>query len=243
MSKKVGTWWIKDGLDDRRKEAQGFGEMLNHLSSFYWTDDHGEEDVLRKDFVETQNYIERVDNVSMMYMSSHGSYDPDNSSTWGKAFCTSDGTVTTSDSIEWGKSDLEYFSSHACKLLYHSSSNSVARWVSAFRKLHYMFGFHTVSHSGKGQKDRGSKFALYAAWHLFFPAGILFMPSSYTLRAAWKKTCILTEGDDVKWAYLRANGRPIANGPWVDTYNERLEVAEPADPVVDREFFSASGSC
>jgi hypothetical protein len=243
MAQRVGTWWIKDGRDERRKEAQGFGDVLANLSSFSWTQDHGDSAVVKNDFVETAGHAEKVDEVDLMYMSSHGSYNPDDASTWGHAFSVSDGTVRTSDAIDWGKNDLEIFSSHACKLLYHSTSNSVGRWIAAFKRLHYMFGFHTVSNSGKDQEERGEKFAAYAAWHLFFPSGFMFGPDSYTLRAAWKKACCETEGSSVKWAYLRANGRPYAGGPWVNTYNERLEASEPNDPVVEREFWTAKGSC
>ena len=241
MAKRVGTWWIRDGLDDRRKEAQGFGDVLNSHSSFSWTEDHGDNNVLKKDFVETANYAEKVDNVDFMFMCTHGDYVPDDSSTWGEAFLISDGSVRISDSINWGKADLEYFSSHACKLLYHSSSNSVGRWIPAFERLHYMFGFHTVSHSGKNQRDRGEKFALYSAFHLFLPAGFpLFI--WFTLRGAWKKANVEVEGSSVKWAYLRANGE-TSSGQWVNTYNERLEIAEPKDPTNKKSFFTAKGSC
>jgi len=239
VTKKVGTWWIKDGLDDRRKEAQGFGEVLDCLSSFVWSEDHGDNHVLKKDFVETADYTEKVDTVDIMYMSSHGAYISKVSSTWGHAFSTSDGTVNSSDSIDWGKQDLEYFSSHACKLLYSSSTNPISRWIPAFKKLHYMFGFHTESHSGKEQKDRGRRFAIYAAWHLFFPGG---WSNSYPLRKAWKKACVETEGHSAKWAYLRANGE-TSGGTKVDTYNERLEREEPNDPVNNRVFAAANGSC
>jgi hypothetical protein len=242
MTKRVGTWWIKDGLDDRRKEAQGFGDVLDNLPDFSWTQDHGDSNVLKKDFVETAGYAEKIDEVDLMYMSSHGSYDKDDATTWGHAFNVWGKTVRTSDDIEWGKSDLEFFSSHACRLLYHASFNSVGRWIPAFKRLHYMLGFHTPSHSGKNQKDRGKKFAMYAAWHLFFPSGILFFPSSYVIRKAWKKACCETESSSVRWAYIRANGN-TSGGSWVDTYNEKLEVSEPNDPTTNRQFWTANGSC
>lgn len=242
MAKRVGTWWIKDGVDDRRKEAQGFGDVLENLSSFTWTEDHGDSNVLRKDFVETASYTEKVDEVDMMYMSSHGSYTTGDSSTYGRGFSVWGNTVWKSDSIDWGKNDLEYFATHACRLLYHSSSNSVGRWAQAFKRLHYMFGFHTDSHSGKNQKKRGKKFGTYAAAHLFFPAGLPFSIGPYKIRKAWKKACVETEGSSVKWAYLRANGN-TSGGTWVDTYNERLEISEPNDPVNNRDFYTAKGSC
>jgi hypothetical protein len=239
MAKRVGTWWIKDGLDARRTEAQSFGEVLELLSSFDWTQDHGDNSVLKKDFVETSGYVEKVDQVDMLYLSTHGSYDEDDPSTWGHAFLTSDGTVRTSESIDWGKSDLEYFSSHACKLLYHSANNSVGRWIPAFERLHYMFGFYTESYSGSNQDFRGGTFAIYAALHLLIP---IFFISPYKLRTAWKKACVETEGSSVKWAYLRANGNTFGGG-WVNTYNETLETSEPSDPVNNREFYTANGSC
>jgi hypothetical protein len=242
MAKRVGTWWIKGGMDERRKEAQGFGDVLSGLPSFNWTQDHGDSGVLKKDFVETASYTEKVDEVDLMYMCSHGNYTDGVSSTYGKAFSVWNNTVRSSDTIDWGKSDLEYFSSHACRLLYHSSSNSVGRWMAAFQRLHYMFGFHTVSHSGKNQDDRGKKFGLYAAWHLFFPDGLPMFPSSYSIRKAWKKACIETEGSSVKWAYLRANGE-TSGGTWVNTYDERLETTEPNDPEKNRDFYTAKGSC
>ncbi len=242
MARQFGTWWIKSGMDERRDEARSFGDVLEHVPSMYWTEDHGEGDVVKKDFVKTPGYAERVDKVDGLYMSSHGSYNPDDEPTWGHAFCTYDGVVQASDAIEWGHSDLEFFASHACKLLYHSATNSVGRWIPAFSRLHYMFGFHTVSNSGKDQEDRGGKFATYAAFHLFFPPGMPWFAASYPIRTAWKKACIETEDSSVQWAYLRANGR-TTGGTWVDTYDERLEVAEPNDPVNDREFYTCRGSC
>jgi hypothetical protein len=242
MTKSVGTWWIKSGMNDRKKEAESFGAVLSWLPSFMWTLNLGESDLLKKDFIETQNYQEKVDRVDLMYMSSHGSYDPDDSSTWGHAFCTSDGVVTCADSIDWGKEDLEYFTSHACKLLYHSSANSVGRWIPAFKRLHYMFGFHTISNSGTSQHDRGGKFAMYAALHLFIPSLSSIFGLKLPLRTAWKKTCVETEGSSIKWAYMRADGETIA-GQKVNTYNETLEIAEPNDPAQNREFYVASGGC
>jgi hypothetical protein len=239
MAKRVGTWWIRSGYNGRRDEAQGFGEVLELISGFDWTQDHGDADVLKKDFVETVGYSEKIDKTDLMFMCSHGSYDPGDASTWGHAFSTNDGTVRTTDEIDWGKWDLEYFSSHACKLLYHSSSNSVGRWIPAFERLHYMFGFHTVSYSGTSQKERGSKFAIYSALHLFFP--IPWFPA-YKLRTAWKKANVEVEGSSVKWAYLRANGK-TSSGTSVNTYNEILKTSEPNDPTTNRSFYTAKGSC
>jgi len=75
MARNIGSWWIKDGIDGRRIEAQGFASTLDAVAGFDWTEDHGDSDVLEKDFVETANYTERVDNVDAVQMSSHGNPD------------------------------------------------------------------------------------------------------------------------------------------------------------------------
>src|SRR5262245_21704990 len=116
MARNIGSWWIKDGIDGRRIEAQGFASTLDAVAGFDWTEDHGDSDVLEKDFVETANYTERVDNVDAVQMSSHGNQD---------AFSVWSGSVSTSDTIRFGKSDLEIFATHACKLLENSAAHPV----------------------------------------------------------------------------------------------------------------------
>src|ERR1044072_9327159 len=138
MARTIGSWWIKDGIDGRRIEAQGFASTLDTISGFDWTEDHGDSGVLEKDFVETANYTEKVDNVDALQMSSHGT--PNAFSVW-------DGSASPSDSINFGKVDLEIFATHACDLLEHTASNSVGRWIPAFDRLHYMCGFYNHSNS------------------------------------------------------------------------------------------------
>ena len=224
MARNIGSWWIKDGIDGRRIEAQGFASTLDAVAGFDWTEDHGDSDVLEKDFVETVNYTERVDNADAVQMSSHG--NPDAFSVWG-------GSVSTSDTIRFGKSDLEIFATHACKLLENSAAHPVGRWCGAFDRLHYMCGFHNSSYSGGGQNPRGQYFAMYAA---FLHAVIPWM-AQYPVREAWKLANIAVESSDVEWAYLRCTGTGA------DTYNELLTASEPADPTTNRSFWTAHGSC
>src|SRR5215207_6472849 len=224
MARRIGSWWIKDGIDGRRIEAQGFASLLDTLPGFEWTEDHGDSAVLEKDFVETANYTEKVDTVDSLQMSSHGNPN---------AFSVSNGSVSTSDTIQFGKSDLEIFATHACELLEHTSTDSVGRWCPAFSRLHYMCGFHNSSYSGGGQNSRGTYFAMYAAW---LHSVCSFFPQ-YTVREARATANILVEGSDVEWAYLRATG------DGANTYNEFLTPDEPADPTVNRTFWTAHGSC
>jgi hypothetical protein len=230
MAREIGTWWIRDGIEGRRLEAEGFGEWLDYLSGFSWTENHGDSNVLEKDFVETPSYTEKVDNVDAVMMSSHG--NPNSFAVW-------DGSVSTSDTVRFGKSDLEIFATHACSLLKHTSSNSVGRWIGAFDRLHYMCGFHTGSFSGGGQNDRGKYFALYAAVYYYATGGLF---PQYTVRSAWKKANVLVEGSSVEWAYLRCTGE-TSSGASANTYNEKLTKSETNDPTNNRSFWTARGSC
>lgn len=224
MARTIGSWWMKDGIDGRRIEAQGFASTLDPIPGFDWTEDHGDADVIEKDFVETADYDERIDKVDAVQMSSHGNPN---------GFAVTGGSVSTSDTVRFGKNDLEIFATHACSLLEHSTANPVWRWCKAFDRLHYMCGFHTSSYSGGGQNARGTYFAMYAArLHSILP----IFPQ-YTVREAWKMANVLVEGSDVEWAYLRASGAGA------DTYNEKLTFAEPADPTANRTFFTKHGSC
>jgi hypothetical protein len=224
MARNIGSWWIKDGIDGRRIEAQGFASTLASIPGYAWTQDHGDNNVLEKDFVETASYTEKVDQVDAVMMSSHGNPN---------SFSVSNGSVSTSDTIRFGKNDLEIFATHACKLLEHTASNPVGRWTGAFDRLHYLCGFHNSSYSGGGQNARGQNFAMYAAW---LNAMLPFFPQ-YTVRDAWKTANVLVEGSHVQWAYLRATA------PGADTYNEKLGTGEPTDPVTNRSFWTARGAC
>jgi hypothetical protein len=224
MARTIGSWWIKDGIDGRRIEAQGFAATLSPLADFEWAIDRGDSGVVEKDFVETASYSEKVDEVDAVQMSSHGNPD---------AFAVWNGSVSTSDTIRFGKGDLEIFATHACHLLENSAAHPISRWCKAFDRLHYMCGFHNSSYSGGGQNARGQYFAMYAAWlHAVIP----FMPQ-YPVREAWKIANTLVESSDVEWAYLRATA------PGADTYNELLTGSEPVDPTVNRSFWTAHGSC
>ncbi len=224
MARNLGSWWIKDGIDGRRLEAQGFASTLGGLSQFNWTEDHGESDVRGSDFTTTAGATQRSDSVDALQMSSHGSSN---------GFSVWNGSVTTSDAVDFGKLDLEIFATHACNLLEHTSTNSVGRWIPAFQRLHYMLGFHNSSYSGGGQNSRGTWFAIYAAWGFYSMFGMWDMP----VREAWAEANEMVEGSNVQWAYLRAasDGAP--------TYNERLRANEPADPTTQRSFWTARGTC
>ena len=68
MARRMGSWWIKDGVDGRRIEAQGFASMWDLISGFDWTQDHGDSAVLEKDFTVTANYTEKSDQVDCLQM-------------------------------------------------------------------------------------------------------------------------------------------------------------------------------
>ena len=225
MPKYTGSWWIKDGIDGRRLEAQGFASTLGGLSQFDWTHDHGDSAVQEADFVTSGGGSQHSDLVDAMQMSSHG--NPNSFSVWG-------GSVSTSEAVDFGKNDMEIFATHACALLEHTSSNPVGRWIPAFQRLHYMLGFHNSSYSGGGQDSRGTWFAMYAAW-LHFTS--VFGGWDIPVREAWAEANEIVEGSSVQWAYLRAEA------PGAATYNELLREAETTDPVSNRSFWTNRGNC
>ncbi|MCB0910435.1 MAG: hypothetical protein KDB60_02325 [Propionibacteriaceae bacterium] len=227
MAKYVGSWWIKDGIDGRRLEAEKFASTLAGLSQFDWTQNHGDAGVVQQDFVTTPSTTQRTDSVDALQMSSHG---------WTDGFLVWGDDVRTSDSIDFGKSDLEFFATHACDLLEHTTAHPVWRWIPAFERLHYMLGFFNSSYSGGGQNDRGYYFALYAAYFYYWSFSGLFSVD-IPIREAWAEANEIVESSSVKWAYLRAG---TASAP---TYNERLRLAEATDPVAPRTFYTASGTC
>lgn len=232
---RVGCWWIRDGKNSRRREAHRFAEKLDERPGITWEVDYGDSEVLQSHFLRTPGTEEEVDRIDFMYLCSHGVYDPTDPDTYGHGFSCWDTPVRYRDDIDWGSSDLEFFSSHACRLLYNSDTNSVGRWASAFGRLHYMFGFHTESTSGGIAENRGENFAKYSSRH--FDGW-----DAYTLRRSWKKACVFAETHSHVWAYLRANGE-TSGGAWVDTYNEVLPSIEPRDPTTAREFWTARGEC
>ncbi|NIZ07935.1 DUF6345 domain-containing protein [Pseudooceanicola sp. HF7] len=230
MARRMGSWWIKDGVDGRRIEAQSFASTFDMVAGYDWSEDHGDSAVLEKDFVVTANYDEKSDNVDCLMMSSHGS--PGSFSVW-------DGAVSTSDSIDFGAGDLEVWASHACQVLRHDANNSTWDWIPAWSRLHYMCGFHTNSFSGGGRDKRGFWFAWYGGvGHALVP----FFYSHNTIRSAWKKANRMVEGSNVDWAYMRASGN-TSGGSYTSTYNEKFRTSEPSDPVTGRTFFWARGTC
>lgn len=230
MARRMGAWWIKDGLDGRRLEAQSFASTFDIISGFDWTEDHGDSNVKEKDFVDTANYDEKSDNVDCLMMSSHGS--PGRFSTW-------DGSVSTSDSISFGSGDLEVWASHACQVLRHDSTNSTWDWIPAFERLHYMCGFHTNSYSGGGRDSRG----MWFAWYGGVANKLMFgLHTHHPIRTAWKKANRMVEGSNVDWAYMRTSGNS-SSGNFTSTYNEKFTSSEPTDPVSNRTFYWARGTC
>jgi hypothetical protein len=99
-----------------------------------------------------------------------------------------------------------------------------------------MLGFHNSSFSGGGQNSRGQWFALYAAWFFYWPLASFFS-IDVPIREAWAEANEIVEGGDVQWAYLRAEA------PGAPTYNERLREPEATDPVTNRSFWTARGTC
>ena len=133
------------------------------------------------------------DNVDIVYFSGHGS---GSGILFGVA-TYDDGTARPSE-MRLGDRDCEWIVFDACQVLEYDDRGVFSRCQAAFAGLHYMLGFDTISHD---VGDRGRRFAerLNGGW---------------SVRDAWIRACIETEGAETAWAYLRADGEGT------DTFND-----------------------
>ena len=168
----------------RRRDSPRRSSALN---GFAWTEDHGDWAVLEKDFVETAELRrEGRSGVDAVMMSSHGNPN---------GFSVSNGSVSTSDTIRFGKGDLEIFATHACKLLEHTVEQLGGALDSAPSTASTTCAASTTARTAAAARTRAAHyFAMYAAY-LHYLFGIF---GQDPVRVAWKKANILVEGSNVR---------------------------------------------
>jgi uncharacterized protein DUF6345 len=220
----IGIEWVLDyhgsgNLSNTRAQAEGLYNTLSGVRSFNFGNDLAWD----QDFEEqgvgspvTGDDAVWVDNVDIAFFSGHG-----NSS--GVSFGRKDrddGAAKNTD-VRWGNKRLKWIALDACEVL--QWPGVFDRWRNAFRGLHYMLGFHTLS---SDESKRGRYFAenLNKGW---------------SVRNAWIRACQDTEGSHREWAYLRADGAGT------DTFNDHwigkgFVSPDPSNPT---SLFYLRGSC
>ncbi|MFD1151308.1 DUF6345 domain-containing protein [Saccharothrix hoggarensis] len=139
-----------------------------------------------------------ADDVDMTYWQGHGS-----PTGFSFAGCSSNtDTFLSKDEARWGNKDVEWMSLFTCSILQASSGGQswAARWGKAFRGLHQINSFDTVSYHSA---VHGGKFANYLVRQPF-----LWWNKPMKVRDAWAQASIDTQPASVRWATMG----PIGGG-------------------------------
>lgn len=223
----IGIEWANkyhgraDDLKNNDDNARGFYNTLSGTRQFEygddlaWDRDFEESEVGSPSSGTDQLY---ADDVDIVFFSGHGSR---NGAFFGIA-SYDDGTAKPSE-LRLGNRDCEWIIFDACLVLERDNLNVFNRLGGAFAGLHYMLGFDTTTGDSG---DRGRKFAER-------------LNNNWSIRDAWIRACMETEGSDTNWAYLRAD----ADG--TDTFNDHWHgkgFVSP-DPTNPRSRFYVRGAC
>ena len=139
-----------------------------------------------------------ADDVDMTYWQGHGS-----PTGFSFAGCSSNtDTFLSNNDARWGNRDVEWMSLFTCSILQGTSGgqNWAQRWGKAFRGLHQINSFDTVSYHSA---VHGGKFANYLLRTPF-----LWWNKPMKVRDAWAQASIDTQPASVTWATMG----PIGSG-------------------------------
>ncbi len=209
------------------QSAQGFKKGLlatgNWSSRFDWGNDAARE----QDFKYAtapgggQDYL-WADNVHFTFFAGHGSPGAFYFGT------TIDDHQLAASDAHWGEGLLNWIVIHACNTMMNNFAWTV--WCSAFRGLHQMFGFHSLTEGS--DPPLGSRFAFWLSWELPI-IGTLDM------RSAWRQACSECFGSDVEYAMI------YANQSGTDTHKDHLPGTGhvSADPTAPNSWTYTKASC
>ncbi|MFD4670718.1 DUF6345 domain-containing protein [Lentzea sp. NPDC058450] len=171
-------------------------EASNHgvTRSFSWTDGNAWESDFKDPAFAGGQDTTWTDDVDLTYWQGHGS---------GTGFyftgCSNhNDTKLANTEARWGNNDVEWMSLFTCLILEDNTGGQTwaQRWGQAFRGLHQINSFTTVSYNSA---NHGGKFAHY-----------MWQPGPMKVRDAWAQASIDTQPASVRWAtmgvYLPASG-------------------------------------
>jgi len=229
----VGVEWCNlyhgsaNDISGTSQSAQGFKNGL--LATGGWSSrfDWGNDAAREQDFKYLaapgggEDYL-WADNVHFAFFAGHGS-----SGAFYFGSTIDDHQLAAADA-RWGEGLLNWIVIHACNTMMNNFAWTV--WCKAFRGLHQMFGFHTVTEGS--DPPLGSRFAFWLSW-TFFPG------FSFDMRSAWRLACSECFGSDVEYAMI------YANQAGTDTQNDHLpgfgHVS--GDPTTPTAWAYAKASC
>lgn len=147
-----------------------------------------------------------TDDVDLTYWQGHGS---------GTGFyftgCSNhNDTKLANTEARWGNNDVEWMSLFTCQILEDVTGGQTwaQRWGQAFRGLHQINSFTTVSYNSA---DHGGKFG-----HYMWRSPFLWWNNPMKVRDAWAQASIDTQPASVRWASMG----PVTSSGALGNYND-----------------------
>lgn len=194
---------VCSGLPNTVTNVNSFNtEAANHgiARQFKWLDGNAWESDFKDPAFAGGQDTTWADNVDLTYWQGHGS---------GTGFyftgCSShNDTKLANTEARWGNNDVEWMSLFTCQILEDNTGGKswAQRWGQAFRGLHQINSFTTVSYNST---NHGEKFG-----HYMWRSPFLWWNKPMKVRDAWAQASIDTQPPAVRWAtmgvYLPSNG-------------------------------------
>ena len=211
----IGIEWVNkyhgraSDLKNNDDNARGFYNRLSGVRQF----DYGNDNAWDQDFEasgvgspSTGTDTTYADNVDIIFFSGHGGpsgamFGVDNR----------DSGWATNNEMRLGDKQAEWIVFDACEVLRESSRLA---WRQVFRGLHYILGFHTTCND---VGSRGRRFANR-------------LNEGRSVRWAWIKACIETQGSGTWCAYYRAEQSGVSNTYHDHWHGKGSVSADPDNP-------------
>lgn len=224
---KIGVEWVKNyhgrasNLTNTKPQVEGLYNNLSGTKAFNWGDDLAwDRDFEEQGAGSPSSGTDQIwaDTVSIAMFSGHG-----NTAGFLFGIADKDNGNTAPTEMRLGNKNLEWLILDACNVLERDNLNVFNRVKPAFKGMHYILGFDTVTGD---EAHRGEYMADY-------------LDDGDRVRDAWRKTCQETEGSDTNYAYLRADS--AGTDTFTDHWWGKGSVS--ADPSGSMSFFYLRDSC
>ena len=187
-------------------------EASNHgiTRDFSWLDGNAWESDFKDPMFAGGDDTNWADDVDLTYWQGHGS---------GTGFyftgCSNhNDTKLANTDARWGQNDVEWMSLFTCLILEDNTGGQTwaQRWGQAFRGLHQINSFTTVSYNSA---NHGGKFG-----HYMWRSPFLWWNNPMKVRDAWAQASIDTQPASVRWATMgpSTSRRPVDYGNYNDYF-------------------------
>ncbi|TWP49373.1 hypothetical protein FKR81_25060 [Lentzea tibetensis] len=181
-------------IDSFNNEATGHGVPVQ----FSWKDANAWESDFKDPVFPGGDDSHYADDVDLTYWQGHGSP----TGFYFTGCSNHNDTKLANTDARWGNLDVEWMSLFTCQILQDTSGGLTwaQRWAQAFRGLHQINSFTTVSYNSS---NHGGKYA-----HYMLRSPFLWWNNPMKVRDAWAQASIDTQPAAVIWATMG----PVSNG-------------------------------